>query len=274
MATEPAPLDLPPEVDLDLLRRLARDRPWFHTIDLGHGITTRGVDDTPAKEKFVAFPESLSGKTVLDVGAFDGYFSFAAERRGASRVVAADEFCWSRPGDPMTDGRGFDIAHWALRSRVEKRRIPVEDISPATVGMFDVVLFLGVLYHMRHPLLALERVADVTDELLVMETLVDLTYVRSPAAAFYPWALFRDDSNWWGPNQAAVMGMLRSVGFARTAAYPAKRITRARLRGMPARARTNSELVSTTPVGSRVRLLKDVARSALTQNRLVTHAWK
>jgi tRNA (mo5U34)-methyltransferase len=242
---------------------------WWHQIELPGGYVTPGPDRSAEKLASLRLPD-LEGKTVLDVGAFDGYFSFAAERLGASRVVALDTYMWQKPGGKD----GFEYARGALDSKVESVEVEVLDISPETVGRFDVVLFLGVLYHMRHPLLALERVAGVTDELLVMETLVDLTFLRSPAAAFYSWALLRDDTNWWGPNQAAVMGMLRSVGFERTAAYPAKRVTRARLRGIPARARINTGLVSTTPTGSRLRLLKDVARSALTQNRLVTHAWK
>jgi tRNA (mo5U34)-methyltransferase len=140
-------LQLPPDVDVELLKDLTYSRPWFHSIDLGHGVMTPGIDQSWAKLQLLDFPESLEGKSVLDVGAFDGFFSFESERRGAARVVASDEYCWSQPGDPMTDGRGFDIAHWALQSRVEKRWMAVEQISPETVGTFDVVLSLGVLYH-------------------------------------------------------------------------------------------------------------------------------
>ena len=210
------PLDLPDEVDLDLLRRLVAGRSWFHTIDLGNGVITPGVDDTAAKERFVAFPDSLKGKTVLDVGAFDGYFSFKAERLGASRVVAADEFCWSRPNDSMTDGRGFDIAHWALNSRVEKRRIPVEDIGPQTVGTFDVVLFLGVLYHSPDPLRYLRHVRSVCRERLLLETHVDAMDQERPMMVFYPGdTLNGDPSNHWGPNRRCVEEMLYEVGFGR-----------------------------------------------------------
>ena len=104
---------------------------------------------------------------------------------------------------------------WALGSKVEDVDVDVLDISPETVGgTFDVVLFLGVLYHMRHPLLALERVRSVTRELLILETHVDLLGLRRPAAAFYPgFELDGDWSNWWGPNPAAVRGMLEQVGF-------------------------------------------------------------
>jgi hypothetical protein len=116
--------------------------------------------------------------------------------------------------------------------------------------------------------------ASVTEELLVVETLTDLSYLRSPAAAFYPWPLLHEQTNWWGPNKAAVLGMLTSVGFQRVAGYPAKRITRERVQNLPARAKVRSEWVSATPKGSRLRLMRDFAKSALTHNRLVAHGWK
>ena len=124
---------------------------------------------------------------------------------------------------------------------------------------------------MRHPLLALERMAGVTNELLVVETLIDMTFLRSPAAAFYPGKLLSDDTNWWGPNRAALVGMLHSVGFERAVPYPVKRFSAARVRGLPGHARMNAGLVSSTPWRSRARLARDFARSALTQNRLVAH---
>jgi tRNA (mo5U34)-methyltransferase len=92
----------------------------------------------------------------------------------------------------------------------------VLDLSPETVGVFDVVFFLGVLYHMKHPLLALERVSSVTRELLIMSTFVDATWTRRPAAAFYPRAEANSDpTNWWGPNPGAVVAMLETAGFTR-----------------------------------------------------------
>lgn len=92
----------------------------------------------------------------------------------------------------------------------------VMDLSADRVGSFDVVLLLGVLYHLPNPLQALERVASVTNGLLILETVVDMVGLSRPAAAFYPdRELNNDPTNWWGPNPAAVHGMLRSVGFAR-----------------------------------------------------------
>jgi len=207
-------LDLPADVDVELLKELVFSRPWFHTIDLGNGIVTPGIDQSWAKLQLLDFPESLEGKTVLDVGAYDGFFSFEAETRGATRVVAADDYCWSHPADPMTNGEGFDIARWARRSTVEKRWIPVEDIGPETVGMFDVVLFLGVLYHSPDPLGYLRRVHSVCAGTLILETHVDgLDYDR-PMMVFYPGdTLNNDASNFFGPNRLCVEAMLREVGF-------------------------------------------------------------
>lgn len=186
---------------------------WFHAIDLGHGIVTPGSDRSAAKLARLRLPERLDGLSVLDVGAWNGFFSFEAERRGARRVLAVDSFCWSGTGWGTQDG--FLLAREALGSRVEDREVEVLDLAPERVGTFDVVLCLGVLYHMRHPHLALERVAAVTDGLLVLETHVDLLTSRSPAMALYPGRELNDDpTNWCGPNLAALEWMLRDVGFA------------------------------------------------------------
>jgi tRNA (mo5U34)-methyltransferase len=239
---------------------------WFHQIELPGGSITPGRDRSAEKLAGLHLPD-LTGKTVLDVGAWDGYFSFAAERLGASRVLATDSYIWRQPAGK----HGFDHARRALGSSVEHIEIDVLDISPETVGHFDVVLFLGVLYHMRHPLLALERVASVTRETLVLETLVDMTFLRTPAAAFYPWRLHGDETNWWGPNRAAVLGMLHSVGFERVVPYPVRRFSAARLRGLPRRAKSGVSQVPAYSASSRTRLVRDMARSVLVQNRLVAH---
>ena len=205
-ARAPAPSPSP-----SLAERVAALR-WYHTIDLGQGVVTPGVDDTPDRLARLALPASLAGRSVLDVGAWDGFFSFEAERRGASRVVASDSYSWK--GGSWGTKAGFLLAREALRSRVEDVEIDVMDLSPERVGTFDVVFFLGVLYHLRHPLLALERVASVTRELLVLETVVDLVGLGRPAAAFYPGTeLNADPTNWWAPNIEGAEAMLRAVGF-------------------------------------------------------------
>ena len=186
---------------------------WFHRIDLGD-VVTPGLDDSPAKLRRVQLPADLSGKTVLDLCAWDGFFSFEAERRHASRVLAVDSFCWHGAG--WGTKAGFELARETLRSKVEDRELEVLDVSPDKIGVFDVVLFLGVLYHMHHPLLALEKVASVTGELLILETKVDLLTVPAPALAVYGGKEVNNDpTNYTAPNLAGLCCLLRSVGFKR-----------------------------------------------------------
>jgi tRNA (mo5U34)-methyltransferase len=185
---------------------------WYQTIDLGGGVVTPGRDNTPARLERIGLPARLDGLTVLDVGAWDGFFSFEAERRGAARVLATDHYAWSGAG--WGSRQGFDLARTALDSRVEALDIDVQDISPESVGRFDVVLFLGVLYHLKDPLGAIERLAAVAGKLLIVETVVDLANVRRPAMAFYPGSeLDGDPTNWWAPNLACLEQMLRHAGF-------------------------------------------------------------
>lgn len=191
---------------------------WWHGgMDLGDGVITRGPS-MPARDLLprLGLPADLTGKTVLDVGTWDGFMAFECERRGAD-VVAVDSFVWSEARTaavPGATGRaGFDLAHEALNSRVRAVECEVLDLSPALLGTFDIVLFLGVLYHMRHPLLALERVAALTHDLLIVESHV-IGGGGSPIMRFYPGAeLNADPSNWWGPNTACIDSMLRAVGF-------------------------------------------------------------
>jgi tRNA (mo5U34)-methyltransferase len=170
------------------------------------------VDDPASRLDALHIPEDLSGKTVLDIGAWDGFFSFEAERRGAKRVLATDSYCWS--GEGWGTKEGFDTARRVLGSSVEDHEIDVMDLSPERVGTFDVVLFIGVLYHLRHPFLAIERVASVTDGLLILDTHTALVNEQRPMMLFYPTNELNDDyTNWWGANPPAVEAMLRDVGF-------------------------------------------------------------
>lgn len=185
---------------------------WFHTIKLAPGLTTPGSDPTQDRLDILRIPPSLAGKTVLDIGAWDGFFSFECERRGAARVLAADSFAWN--GDNWSNKAGFELARRVIGSKVEDVELDVMDLSPERIGQFDLVLFLGVLYHMRHPLLALERAASVTADQLIVETHIDLTWTRRPAMAFYPGTeVGWDPTNWWGPNPEAAIAMLHTVGF-------------------------------------------------------------
>jgi tRNA (mo5U34)-methyltransferase len=202
---------------------------WWHRIDLGNGVVTPGRDDSRTRLARMRLPERLDGLSVLDVGAWDGFFSFEAERRGAGRVLATDSHSWAGAG--WGSKAGFELARTALGSSVEDADVDVMDLSPGRVGgLWDVVLFLGVLYHLRDPLLALERVASVTGGLLILETHVELGG-RRPRMSFYPGRELDDDpTNWWGPNPAAVEAMLREVGFSRVArVFPSRSFALARL---------------------------------------------
>ena len=197
---------------LERMRAEVQKIKWWHSIDLGNGIVTPGQYDTRTLLDRIGMPADLRGLTVLDIGAWDGYMSFEAERRGASRVLATDSFVWR---NKVRAGKsGFEFARAALHSKVEDMEIDVMDLSPERVGTFDVVLFLGVLYHLRHPLLALERVRSVTKKLLIMETHVDFLQIERPAMAFYPGKeLSNDPTNWCGPNEACCVAMLKDVGY-------------------------------------------------------------
>ncbi|MDQ6750093.1 MAG: DUF1698 domain-containing protein [Actinomycetota bacterium] len=187
---------------------------WYHTMDLGGGVVTAGENRTPEHLQKVGLPRDLRGRTVLDVGSWDGAFAFECERRGAARVLATDHFCWG--GEGWGTKAGFDLAKSALGSRIEERELDVLDLTPESVGTFDVVLCLGVLYHMRHPFLVLERMAALTERTLIVETVVDLVDLDRPAIAFYPGSELADDpTNWHGPNPAAMHGMLAALAFTR-----------------------------------------------------------
>ncbi len=202
-------LMMPP---IDLAEMNAID--WFHRIPLGSDTTTPGKDASAEKLATIALPEDLTGQSVLDIGAWDGFFSFEAERRGAARVVAADHYVWSAPAISKA---GFDFAHRTLDSRVEAVDIDVMDLSPQALGTFDLVLFLGVLYHQSDPMAVLHRVASVTTDRLIIETHTDLLDIDRPAIAFYPRdELARDKTNWCGPNKAALKAMLETAGFPHT----------------------------------------------------------
>jgi tRNA (mo5U34)-methyltransferase len=232
---------------------------WFHTFNFGNGIVTSGYDDSHKRIRTLHMPEDLSGMTVLDIGSWDGFFAFEAERRGASRVLATDSFCWSGNGWGTKDG--FNLARKVFNSKVEDLEIDVLELSPEKVGTFDLVLCLGVLYHMRDPLIALERIFSVTKGQLILDTHVERLMTNRPMIAFYPGKeLNNDPTNWCGPNRAAVEAMLKAAGFRRAEMVyqkfgfnPGYRFARAIKRKL-----INHESL----------------RIAFAQDRMVFHAWR
>lgn len=187
---------------------------WWHTIDLRDGVKTPGQDDPRSqKVRAEAVPRRLRGKTVLDVGCWDGYFSFLCESRGAN-VTPVDTFQYrdfvrGKYGVELKGGEGFRAAARLLRSRLKLKKCDFADLR----GSFDVVLFFGVLYHERNPLLALEHLARLTKESALVET----HYIKSgtqPLLRFYPGSSFNQDpTNYWGPTLSCVELMLKDVGF-------------------------------------------------------------
>lgn len=191
---------------------------WWHPFTFPNGVKTRGggsaesCEEALRAEAQAVFKYPIQEKTVLDVGAFNGYFSVEAVRRGARRVVALDKAAWEN-----SQGlKAIDLVRRYLAPNIETVTRDVMDLRVSPVGNFDCVLFLGVLYHLKHPLYVLETLFDLTLEYLVLETHLDLIDYGRPAMVFYPGDEQGGDvSNWWGPNAQCVIDMLRTVGFSR-----------------------------------------------------------
>lgn len=197
-------------MDLRALQADVSALSWYHTIDLGHGIVTPGIFNTLKYVDRYGIPAGLAGRSVLDIGAYNGFFTIEAKRRGAARVVAMDR--WGLPDSP--ERTAFDLAVKATGVDVECIKGDVYDLTPDAAGRFDLVFFFGVLYHLKYPLLALERIAGVTDGTLLLETHLDALALTRPAMAFYPGnELEGDGTNWCGPNPEAVEAMLKVAGF-------------------------------------------------------------
>jgi len=198
----------------DELRSAIGENIWFHSIELRPGIVTPGPkrpELLEAEASAYFSPIDLVGRSVLDVGAWNGFFSFEAKRRGASRVLATDSFTWRHP-----EYRGREtlmLAREQLNLDVETLEIDAGNIS-SSIGIFDVTLFLGVFYHLVDPIAVLSNLRSVTSRLLIIETHQDALSLDQPAMIFYPGIeLDNDPTNWWGPNPELVFRLLKQVGF-------------------------------------------------------------
>ena len=214
----------------DLARRIRDLGPWFHNLRLD-GIETAPdhfLGDHPAG-KWRGFahvlPQDLAGRSVLDIGCNAGFFSIEMKRRGAGRGVGID-------ADPRYL-RQAELATRHAGAEVELREMSVYDVG-ALGERFDLVLFLGVFYHLRHPLLALDLIHEhVADELLLFQSLqrgaeegpapvFDRPFEETaifedraePRLQFVERRFAGDPTNWFIPNGPAVDAMLRSAGFA------------------------------------------------------------
>jgi len=162
----------------------------------------------------VVFRHGVAGRTFLDIGAWDGFYSFEAERRGAAKVLATDHFCWSGPG--WGTKQGFDYAHARLSSRVESMDIDLPDLDPSALGTFDNVLFMGVLYHLLDPYAGLAKAAAMTHDLLIVETVTACNLLPVPVMRFYLGTeLNNDPTNLWAPNVMCLRRLLKDLGFGR-----------------------------------------------------------
>ena len=221
----------------EILLGLERLAPWFHCIDLGDGIRTKTQSaigepvEHPQptwKAVQVCTPDDLSGKSVLDVGCNAGFYSIEMKRRGATRVLGVDS-----QRDLI---RQAQFVRRVLGVDVEYERRSVYDLDPIQMGQFDVTLALGLIYHCKHPVLALEKLFAITRELLVIETAVyppekvpesfeydeggsrptlhPLAYIENTADAKE--AIY----NWFVPSVNALTALLKSVGFERVEIFP------------------------------------------------------
>lgn len=229
---------------------------WFHQIDLGDGLATPGWSNVVSdKLPYFGLPDDCSGMRVLDIGCAEGFFSFEAERRGASEVVAIDAF-----PDSI---RRFNICRSALSSKAVAHEASVYDVDPRSFGTFDLVMYFGVLYHLRHPLLSLQRIASVARGAVLVQTLS----FESVGAGDAPVARFlvdgitsgprdhpmHDPSVFWVPNGACIRDMLVHVGFVnveRVGAAPAQRGTgRVRAAGLKRKLRGGGGATKSRPFG-------------------------
>lgn len=196
------------------LRRQVEALKWFHQIDFGNGLLSPGTISRSKIERCCAIVfggVNVARKSVLDIGCWDGAYSIEAAKRGASRVLATDHFVWH---SGIAERKCFDLARAHLAPSIEAMDIDIPDICAEGLGMFDVVLFMGVFYHLRHPFEVLERVAKMANECLVVETRLLATLTSQPMMQFYPGSeLDGDPTNWWAPNHACVQAMLRDLGF-------------------------------------------------------------
>lgn len=209
--------------DADIRAKVDAVRVWYHRIPLRPGVVTPGINDPAQTLRHLDIPEDCRGLRVLDLGARDGYFSFELERRGAD-VLAVDYV--------PADQTGFAVVAEVLGSGVRYLQANVYSLDPAAIGTFDVVLFLGLLYHLPDPVRALEIVRSLCDGILCLEThsidngvllpdgttkpLADLSaaLVDVPLMQFYPGrTLSGDPTNYWGPNLSCLVGMLEECRF-------------------------------------------------------------
>lgn len=199
-----------------LKSEVASEAYWFHRIELAPDLITPGWSD-PKIEKLPHYglPSDMTGMRVLDIGCAEGFFSFEAERRGAREIVAVD----SSPDSV----RRFNICRSALGSKATAFLCSVYDLNLRAFGTFDMVFFYGVLYHLRNPILALERILSIcTGTMLLQTASYEVPGAEMiPLAKFHPFGLSSgpkenpiwDPTVFWLPNAECVRAMVEHAGF-------------------------------------------------------------
>jgi len=207
---------------------------WYHCIELPGGITTPGW--APLDIDIYGIPSDLTGKRVLDIGAWDGFWTFEALKRGAREVLAIDDFS-DHLGKHVTRTAWdtFDVCRDALgytEEKCQRQEMAVYDLSPESLGMFDVVFFFGTLYHLRYPLLALDKISSVCQENVFIESAIldDFSPYKGGLNSgypgkqmvmeFYPGANYGgNDTNWWVPTLNCLGNMAAAAGFKNITAW-------------------------------------------------------
>ncbi|WP_051670416.1 methyltransferase domain-containing protein [Bryobacter aggregatus] len=192
----------------ELIKKLNR-LGWYHSIELPDGSLIEGLQSIDQLKHRIAqfdLPERMDGLRVLDIGAWDGWFTFEMERRGAT-VTAID----------LVENPRFLEARSLLGSKAEYLTMGVYDLDPAKIGRFDIVLFFGVLYHLKHPLLGLEKVCSVATGTVCVESFVSddgSEPNRPPVMEFYEGTeLCGQFDNWAGPNTSCLLAFCRTAGL-------------------------------------------------------------
>jgi tRNA (mo5U34)-methyltransferase len=203
--------------------------PWYHTLELGDGVVTKGMFDMRPALSHYPLPADLSGLRCLDVGTMDGFWAFELERRGAREVVASDiedpeSLDWPfalREGDKQLDetkAQRFELARSALGSSVERVGCSIYDLSPEQFGTFDFVFCGDVLLHLKDPVTAVERIRSVChDRALIVSEIKRFRFLERRAIAEFDGI---DGFDWWITNLTGLCRLVSSAGFARV--EPAK----------------------------------------------------
>lgn len=195
---------------------------WYHCIDVGHGVTTPGAFDLTPQLGHYHLPDNLAGQRVIDVATKDGFFAFEFERLGAEEVVALDidtydELDWPPRLRPSLDkamlaekmGAGFSVAHELRQSKVIRHTENVYQMSPESVGQFDLVFSGSYLLHLMNPQLALANMCKITRGKAII---VDQFNPSVPREFMY-FAGAAVDMCWWYYSIESLEKMILNAGF-------------------------------------------------------------